>query len=122
MPQGFVQNEVRIPEYQRLIKECRLPIARGYRFVGEDRLRGEIIERLMCDHRVDLGAVCRGFGVDPAKLLATAPLEPLIADGLLKREGARLSVARHARPLLRSIAAAFDAHLPSTRDRHSRAV
>jgi oxygen-independent coproporphyrinogen-3 oxidase len=122
MPQGFVQNEVRIPEYQRLIRECRLPIVRGYRFAGEDRLRGAIIERLMCDHRVDLGAVCQGFGGDPAKLLATAPLEPLIADGLVELEGARLSVARHARPLVRSIAAAFDAHLASTRERHSRAV
>jgi oxygen-independent coproporphyrinogen-3 oxidase len=122
LPQGFVQNQVRISDYERLIKQCRLPIARGYRFAGDDRLRGAIIERLMCDYRVDLGAVCQGFSADPAKLLATAPLEPLIADGLVEREGARLSVARHARPLVRSIAAAFDAHLSSTGDRHSRAV
>jgi oxygen-independent coproporphyrinogen-3 oxidase len=121
MPQGFVQNEVRIPQYQRLINECRLPIARGYRFIGEDQLRGAIIERLMCDHRVDLGAVCEGFGADPAELLATAPLEPLIADGLLERNGASLSVTPHARPLVRSIAAAFDAHL-DRRTEHSRAI
>jgi oxygen-independent coproporphyrinogen III oxidase len=122
MPQGFVQNEVRIAEYRRLINESRLPTARGYRFAGEDRLRGAIIERLMCDHRVDLGAVCQGFGADPAKLLAATPLEPLIADGLVERQGTSLSVAHHARPLVRSIAAAFDAHLSSTGNRHSRAV
>ena len=122
MPQGFVQNEVRIAEYRRLINESRLPTARGYRFAGEDRLRAAIIERLMCDHRVDLGAVCQGFGADPAKLLAATPLKPLIADGLVERQGTSLSVAHHARPLVRSIAAAFDAHLSSTGNRHSRAV
>ncbi|GAA4742966.1 oxygen-independent coproporphyrinogen III oxidase [Sphingomonas daechungensis] len=121
MPQGFVQNEVRLPEYERLVRQCRLPVARGYRFAGEDQLRAAIIERLMCDQHVDLGAVCQGFGADPAKLLAATPLESMIADGLVEREGARLSVTRHARPLVRSIAAAFDAHL-SENDRHSRAI
>jgi oxygen-independent coproporphyrinogen III oxidase len=122
MPQGFVQNEVRIPEYERLIRQCRLPVARGYRFSGEDRMRSAIIERLMCDHRVDVGAVCRGFGADARELLTAIPLEPLIADGLIEQDGACISIKPHARPLVRSIAAVFDAHLSSSEDRHSRAV
>lgn len=122
MPQGFVQNEVRIPEYQRLVRESRLPIARGYRFEGDDRLRGTIIERLMCDHRVDLGDVCREFGVDPRKLLVEAALDPLIADGLVEANCERISVKPHARPLVRSIAAAFDVYLASSIRQHSRAV
>lgn len=122
MPQGFVQNQVRIPEYERLIKECRLPIARGYRYSGDDRLRGAIIERLMCDHRVDLGPVCEEFGADPAEILDGASLDPMIADGLVERNGARISIKPHARPLIRSIAAAFDAHLRATGGQHSRAV
>lgn len=122
LPQGFIQNEVRIPHYQRHVAEGRLPVARGYRFAGDDRLRGEVIERLMCDHRVDLGTVCRRFGADPAALLAATSLQPLIADGLVDHEGTRISVKPHARPLVRSIAAAFDAHLLGSGDRHSRAV
>jgi oxygen-independent coproporphyrinogen-3 oxidase len=121
MPQGFVQNQVRIPEYERLIKECRLPIARGYRFAGDDRLRGAIIERLMCDHRVDLGTICEGFGAEPAVVLGSASLGPLIADGLLEQDGMHVRLKPHARPLVRSIAAAFDAHL-SADGRHSRGV
>jgi oxygen-independent coproporphyrinogen-3 oxidase len=121
MPHGFVQNDVRIPAYERLVREGRLPIARGYRFAGEDRLRGEVIERLMCDHRVDLGAVCGRFGADPAGLLAQAGLQPLLADGLVERDGLQISVRPHARPLVRSVAAAFDAHLAGSH-RHSRAV
>lgn len=122
MPQGFVQNEVNIPEYQRLVGECRLPIARGYRFEREDRLRGAVIERLMCDHRVDLASVCADFGADPDVLLESAELRPFIADGLLEQEGTRISVSPHARPLVRSIAAAFDTHLSGRGARHSRAI
>ena len=122
MPQGFVQNEVRIPEYQRLVRESRLPIARGYRFEGDDRLRGAIIERLMCDHRVDLGAVCREFDIDPSKLLGEAKLDPFIADGLVEMDREMISVKPHARPLVRSIAAAFDAQLSLSLGQHSRAI
>ena len=121
LPQGYVQNEVRISEYQQLIGQGRLPTARGYRFTRGDCLRGAIIERLMCDHRVDLEAVCCAFGANPKQLLASAKIEPFIADGLIEVKGSSLSVKPHARPLVRSIAALFDAHL-STADRYSRAI
>ena len=122
VPQGFVQNEVRIPEYERLIKQCRLPIARGYRFAGDDRMRGAIIERLMCDNAVDLGTICRSFGTDPAAILRVVPLGPLISDGLLEQDGECITIKPHARPLVRTIAAAFDEHLIAGAERHSRAV
>lgn len=122
MPQGYVQNETRIPVYQRIVNEGRLPVARGYRFAGEDRLRGAVIERLMCDNRVDVGQVCKEFGSDPARLLGSAKLGALIADGLIEKHDAEISVKPHARPLVRSIASAFDTHLAATADRFSRAV
>ena len=122
LPQGYVQNEFRIPEYQRRVAEGRLPIARGYQFQGDDLLRGEIIERLMCDQRVDVEAVCRLFGTDPARLLAKVPLQPLIADGLIVHDGHSILVKPHARPLVRSIAAVFDAYLSDAGCQHSRAV
>ncbi|WP_205421061.1 oxygen-independent coproporphyrinogen III oxidase [Sphingomonas mesophila] len=122
LPQGFVQNAVAIPAYQEAIERGDLPVARGYRLSGEDRLRGAVIERLMCDHQVDLGRVCAPFGADPAKLLDTASLGPLMVDGLVEVNGTRLSVPRHARQLIRSVAAAFDAYLARGEAKHSRAV
>lgn len=121
LPQGFVQNEVRIGEYQRLVGEGRLPIARGYRLTEEDRLRGAVIERLMCENRVDLGAICAEFGRDWHALIADVPLGSFVADGLIEAEETRFVVKPHARPLVRSIAAAFDAYLDQA-GRYSRAV
>lgn len=122
MPSGYVQNETRIPAYQRAVSEGRLPIARGYRFKGEDRLRGAVIERLMCDQRVDLAEVQQRFDFDPWQLIQNARLDPLIADGLIELRGTEIRMKPHARPLVRTIAAAFDAHLAPATARYSRAV
>ena len=83
--------------------------------------RSLVIERLMCDHRVDVGMVCESFGTEPSGLLRSAYLDELVAEGLVERTGTSIAVKPHARPLVRSIAAAFDAHL-SSGGRHSRAV
>ena len=120
-PDGFVQNEVRIPAYERAVGDGRLPIARGYRFAGEDRMRAAIIERLMCDRSVDVGAICRSFGASPRELLESDALRRVAIDGLAAIEGERVWVQPHARSFLRSVAAAFDEHLTGA-ERYSRAV
>jgi oxygen-independent coproporphyrinogen-3 oxidase len=121
MPQGFVQNAVRIPDYLRAVREGRLPIAKGYAFAGEDCLRGAIIERLMCDYRVDLASVCLQFESEPEAILRGSDLDSLVSDGLVERDGWSISIPPRARPLVRFIAAAFDMHL-SRGGTHSRAV
>lgn len=115
LPQGFVQNEVSIAKYQQLIAESRLPVARGYQFKGNDLLRGAIIERLMCDHRVDLSDACRRFGGNPIQILAASrDLDTMENAGLVRRNGSVVEVTESARPFVRVIAAAFDEYLEPT--------
>lgn len=121
LPQGFVQNAVKIPDYHRAVGDGRLPVAKGYAFAGDDRLRGAIIQRLMCDYRVDLASVCRQFQAEPADVLRGSSLGPFVSDGLVERDGWNISIPPRARLLVRSIASAFDAHL-SRGGTHSRAV
>lgn len=123
LPQGFVQNEVAISAYARCIAEGRLATAKGYALTADDRLRGEIIERIMCDLQVDLGPICARHGSAVKALLDSAPrLEDLMSDGVIARDGDALSVAGDSRALVRSVAAAFDAYLDGSRRLHSRAV
>jgi oxygen-independent coproporphyrinogen-3 oxidase len=123
LPQGYVQNEVQIPAYSQAIAEGRLATVRGYGLTDDDRLRADIIERIMCDSGVDLGEICARHGTAAAAMLQSAPrLKSLIADGVVRIEGDRLAVAHDSRFLLRSVAAAFDAHLDSAKQLHSRAV
>jgi len=123
LPQGYVQNDVRIPTYSQAIAEGRLATVKGYTLTDDDRLRADIIERIMCDFGADLGEICARHGTESDAMLRSAPrLENLISDGVVKLDGDRLEVASNSHFLLRSVAAAFDAHLDSAKHRHSRAV
>jgi oxygen-independent coproporphyrinogen-3 oxidase len=122
LPAGYVQNAVLISDYEKRVAAGQLPIARGRAISAEDRLRGRIIQRIMCDYEVDVDALCAGSGFDPRALIDERKLDDLVHDGLVERIGTLLRVRSGARPLVRSVAAAFDAYLPGSEERHARAV
>lgn len=107
--EGYVQNATRIPEYERRIVAGFLPVVRGYKLTGEDRRRAAIIEQLMCAYQADVAGI-------------PASLDRLEADGLIRRKGGRIEVVEEARPLVRTVAAAFDAYLPNAARTHAPAV
>lgn len=120
--QGFVQNAPDVGGYARAIASGQLATARGIVLSADDRVRGGIIERLMCDFSVDLGAFVGSNRVADrfrAELEALAPLE---AEGLVHLHGDRIRVTEKGRPFVRLAAAVFDAYLPKARARHSVAV
>jgi oxygen-independent coproporphyrinogen-3 oxidase len=123
LPQGYVQNEPQVRAYSDAIAAGGLASVKGYALSRDDRLRADIIERIMCDYHVDLDAVCARHGIAPGEVLKSAPrLQALLSDGVVELEGAALTVPESARLLLRSVAAAFDAHLDTSKQLHSRAV
>lgn len=123
LPDGFVQNATAARDYRARIAEGGLATVRGVVRSADDRLRGEVIERLMCDFSVDLTEVCRAHGTTPTTLdVDTARLEAFRADGLVATDGDGLRITTAGRPLARAIASVFDAHLAPDAARHSRAV
>jgi oxygen-independent coproporphyrinogen-3 oxidase len=122
LPQGYVQNAVQIGGYARRVAAGGPATVRGYALGAEDRLRAELIERLMCDFRLDVAEVARRHGADAEALIREAELGPLEADGLVTRAGTAIAVPDDARPLVRAVAARFDAHLAASSRRHAPAV
>jgi oxygen-independent coproporphyrinogen III oxidase len=123
LPQGYVQNEVGTRAYEKAIADGRLATVKGYALTDDDRLRADIIERIMCDFSVDLDPICARHGSAAAAMLKSAPrLRELISDGIVELDGTSLAVADDSRFLVRSVAAAFDAHLDGSKQLHSRAV
>jgi oxygen-independent coproporphyrinogen III oxidase len=119
LPQGFVQNAPDIAGYARAVAGGAFATVKGIALSDDDRLRAAIIERLMCDLQVDLGAVEGGLERFAAEIAA---LRPLAEEGLVTIEGARVTVTAQGRPFVRIAAAAFDAYLPAGQKRHSLAV
>jgi len=105
----YVQNVARIPDYERRIEGGRLAVVRGCRMREDDSRRAAIIEQLMCNYRAQVGAV-------------NVPLDRLEADGLIRRSGSWIEVTDEGRPLVRAVAAAFDAYLPHMPEAHVCAV
>ncbi|MGL4239622.1 MAG: oxygen-independent coproporphyrinogen III oxidase [Beijerinckiaceae bacterium] len=123
LPQGYVQNEAAIAAYQRAAHGGGLATVRGVALTDEDRLRAEVIERLMCDLE---------FSQDRLRASHGAAAEPIIAeaeailtsdcDGFVIRTADGFRVSDAGRPFLRSVASRFDAYLPGRPGGHSLAV
>lgn len=113
-PDHLIQNEKNSGRYRMMISAGRLPAQRGVLRTPEDRLRGRIIEQLLCIGQADLA----GLDLDEAR----HQLRPFMEVGLAMLVGSRLLLAEEATPYARSIAAAFDACLTPHGNRFSRAV
>ena len=123
LPSGYTQNTADARRYGALIDAGCFATTRGYALSAADRLRGEIIERLMCGFAVDLGEVCGRHGVSSKTFVAEIEgLPALIDDGLVRCKGDRLEVTPFGQPLVRFVCAAFDHHLRHTDGRHSRGI
>ncbi len=120
---GYVQNEVGIRTYLDRVDEGKLATAKGFALSDDDRLRAEIIERIMCDFGADLGLICARHGTSAEAVLnASGRLDDLVSDGIVELEGASLRVPERSRFLVRIVAAAFDGYLDKSMRVHSPAV
>jgi oxygen-independent coproporphyrinogen III oxidase len=123
LPQGYVANDPSIHAYKQLVRQGQLATSRGIAISDDDRLRRTLIERLMCDLRVDVDAIARSFGADATQFDPDiAALADMEADGLLVRTGRRVAMTDEGRPLVRAACARFDRYLKAGETRHSKAV
>jgi oxygen-independent coproporphyrinogen III oxidase len=121
LPRGFTQNVAEPARYMAAMADG-FATARGIARTRDDRLRSDIIERVMCENTVDLDALCRRHRVDPEAFLATVDLSRLRHDGLVRCTDGRLTVTERGRPFVRFICAAFDRHYAGVEGRHSRGL
>jgi oxygen-independent coproporphyrinogen-3 oxidase len=123
LPQGYVQNDPVVRGYSQMIAAGGLATVKGRALSDDDRLRADLIERLMCDFRVDVDAVCRRHGCRPDRLgEALAQIDAMEADGIVRRHGSIIEIAPDAQALARAVAATFDAYLPNSTRIHSPAL
>ncbi len=119
-PQGYAQNAAGTADHVAAIRAGRFSTHRGHVFAGQDRLRGRIIEALMCDFAVKRAELAE-FGVPVAEVDAMlAGVAANFRDAVrLDDEG--LTILPDARPLARVIARGFDGYDPS-KAQHSAAI
>lgn len=122
---GFAQNVKEIPDYAAALHAGRLPVFRGLVSSPEDRLRRDVILRIMGRFQLDKDEVEAIHGIDFDRHFAAEleALEPLAADGLVEAHGRLLRVTPLGRLLVRNVAMVFDEYLARRSEvRYSRTV
>ncbi|MBT3767602.1 MAG: oxygen-independent coproporphyrinogen III oxidase [Rhodospirillaceae bacterium] len=123
VPQGYIQNQSPLKTYRDQVKNGHLATTKGIAFSAEDRLRGDVIERLMCDSRVDLADIAKRHETDVSVFYDDLDaLTPMAEDLLVYVDGTHVRVTDKGKPFLRTIAATFDSYLKKGTARHSVAV
>lgn len=123
LPQGYVQNAVPLRGWAEAIRNGHPAVDKGIAVSDDDRLRRDIIERLMCDLEVDLSVEAGRYGKTVEAFSAEIEmLKPMIADGIASINAGRISITEPGRPLMRAVCALFDTYLDTGVGRHSQAV
>ena len=120
-PQGYAQNDPSTSKYTSAIRAGQFSVAKGHVFTEEDRLRGRIIEALMCDFRVDTAEIVENYDITAEQLRSCFDEVNETFDGILVVDNEHLFVPEPARPLARMIARHFDAY-DMTTAKHSSAI
>lgn len=120
-PQGYAQNASATAAHTKAIREGHFSTHRGHRFAGEDRLRGRIIEALMCDFHVSRAEILRDFDVSETALQQMFEAADQAFPEMLVLDATGLSIPEASRPLTRMVARCFDGYDQSLA-KHSSAV
>ncbi len=110
-PGLLVQNEKHVGRYRIRADNVGLAGMRGVVRKREDRLRGAIIERLLCTGTVDVAAIAADHGRPPADFAqAFQHLRSLESRGVLSVDGWTCAIRDEGWPYARIAASAFDAY------------
>ncbi|MFD2190689.1 oxygen-independent coproporphyrinogen III oxidase [Pistricoccus aurantiacus] len=109
----YSQNVKTLSEYYKCLDELHLPVQKGYQLNDDDRLRRDVIHRLMCHNQVEFAPIEAAYDIDFKAYFSDAfdALEEQVRDGLVSIDEEKLVLKPRGRLMMRSVAMAFDAYL-----------
>lgn len=109
---AYFQNAASPADYEARIADAGFATVKGVKLTEEDRVRGYVIARLMCDFSYSESDVRERFGALAEDVILEGR-EIVGADtaGLIEQVDDGFLVTARGKPFVRSIAACFDAYL-----------
>jgi oxygen-independent coproporphyrinogen III oxidase len=121
----YAQNAREVHDWAERLEKGLSPVIRGHVSSDDENLRRDVIMSVLCHLEVDLAEVARRHGADASYFSADLPeLDQMERDGLVVRKGSKVTVTPLGQPLMRTVAAVFDATLKhdATPRNHAAAV
>lgn len=125
---SLFQNHIDLGKYQNAIEQNHLPLAKACRRDPQTIIRADIIEKIMCNRKLDLREIAEKFRDSPyvADILAYGikRMKSLIEDKIVSFTTDKIVVADKGAYFLRHVAACFDPNTitKSTESRFSQAL
>ncbi len=109
----YSQNAKDLESYYTAIDAGHLPIIKGITLDFDDRLRREVIQRLICDFKLDFQAIERKYRISFKTYFAheLALFEPMEDDGLMTLNADSIRILPAGRLLVRNVCMVFDVSL-----------
>jgi oxygen-independent coproporphyrinogen-3 oxidase len=110
---AYAQNTKKLSEYYRAIDAGRPPVVKGLALTEDDRVRRDVITRLMCNFHLDKRGVEARHGIDFDAYFAKelAALEKPVDHGFVELTPDTIEVVGAGRLFIRNVCMIFDAYL-----------
>ncbi len=110
---AYAQNFRELPAWEKAVHERGIATMRGYHLSAEDRLRREVISRLLCHTVIPKREISAAFGIDFDQHFASElqQLEAPQSDGLLTLDADEIRATWLGRIFIRNLAMFFDPYL-----------
>jgi len=118
---SYAQNMRSLDEYYARIDSGHLAVFRGVELTEDDRIRRDVITRLICHFALDFDKIEQAWGIEFRDYFKSEleRLRPMADDDLLELNATRIQVKPKGRLLIRNICMQFDAYLGSTQAKAS---
>ena len=106
----FIQNERVLNDWREKVQSSGIGVLRGHRLTADDKLRRDVIMKLMCHGCVIKSEIESEHGIrfDDAFAEELQELEQLESDGLVERTLEALTLTRLGQVFMRNVAVVFD--------------
>ena len=121
----YSQNSSDLTVYQDTLDAPELPVRRGLHCNADDRVRREVIQRLICEFELQFAPIEQEFGIVFRDYFADVwpDLQQMARDGLISLSDSSIDIKPAGRLLARSVCMLFDRYLSEqSRQRFSRVI
>ena len=121
---AYSQNVKELDEYDRLIKQGKLPVFKGVDLNEDDKCRRAVIMALICHFELHYAEIEQAYAINFHDIFADElqALNPMQADGLLTVNANSIKVLPAGRLLIRNICMVFDRYLAQKQQQFSKVI
>ena len=121
---AYNQNVKELDEYDKLIKQGKLPVFKGVALNDDDKLRRAVIMALICHFELHFAAIEQNYAINfndyfAAELQALSDMQ---SDGLITMNTDAIKVLPAGRLLIRNICMVFDRYLAQKQQQFSKVI